>query len=224
MADQTELSPQLLAYVRDVSLREDAVLRELREETAQYPMGTALQVMAEEGQLLTFLVRLTGASRVLEVGTFTGYSALCLARGLPPGGRLVTCDISDRWPAIGAQYWKRAGVADRIEVRIGDARDTLAGLLAEGAAGTVDLVFVDADKAAYRAYYEASLRLLRPGGLLVLDNTVLFGQVVDPAARDPDTVAVRELNAFLRDDDRVDLAMLTMADGITLARKREQQP
>jgi len=221
MAGQTALSAPLLAYVRDVSLREDAVLRELREETADYPMGTAMQVMAEEGQLLGFLVRLTGARRVLEIGTFTGYSTLCLARALPPGGRVVTCDVTDRWPAIGRPYWERAGVADRIEVRIGDARDTLAGLLAGGGADTVDLAFVDADKAAYRAYYEASLRLLRPGGLLVLDNTVLFGQVVDPAAQDPDTVAVRELNAALRDDERVDLAMLTMADGITLARKRE---
>jgi len=222
VAGQTELSPQLLDYVREVSLREDAVLRELREETAQYPMGTAMQVMPEEGQLLALLVRLTGASRVLEVGTFTGYSTLCLARALPPAGRLVTCDISDRWPAIGAPYWKRAGVADRIEVRIGDARDTLAGLLADGAADTVDLVFVDADKAGYRDYYEASLRLVRPGGLLVLDNTVLFGQVVDPAAQDADTLAIRQLNDFLRGDDRVDLAMLPMADGITLARKREQ--
>jgi O-methyltransferase len=222
MAGQTELSPQLLDYVREVSLREDAVLRELREETAQYPMGTAMQVMPEEGQLLAVLVRLTGASRVLEVGTFTGYSTLCLARALPPTGRLVTCDISDRWPAIGAPYWKRAGVADRIEVRIGDARDILAGLLVDGAADTVDLVFVDADKTGYRDYYEASLRLVRPGGLLVLDNTVLFGQVVDPAAQDADTLAIRKLNDFLHGDDRVDLAMLPMADGITLARKREQ--
>jgi len=219
MAGQTELSPQLLTYVRDVSLREDAVLRELREETAGYPMGTAMQVMAEEGQLLAFLVRLIGARRVLEIGTFTGYSTLCMARALPAAGRLVTCDLTDRWPAIGRPYWERAGVADRIEVRIGDARDTLAGLLAHGAADTVDLVFVDADKASYRDYYEAALRLVRPGGLLVLDNTVLFGQVVDPAAQDPDTLAIRELNAFLREDDRVDLAMLTMADGITLARK-----
>ena len=221
MAGQTALSPQLLDYVREVSLREDAVLRDLREETAGYPMGTAMQVMAEEGQLLGFLVRLVGARRVLEIGTFTGYSTLCMARALPPTGRLVTCDVTDRWPAIGRPYWARAGVADRIDVRIGDARDTLAGLLTGGAADTVDLVFVDADKAGYRDYYEASLRLVRPGGLLVLDNTVLFGQVVDPAAQDADTLAIRQLNAFLRGDDRVDLAMLTMADGITLARKAD---
>ncbi|HZB50295.1 MAG TPA: class I SAM-dependent methyltransferase [Mycobacteriales bacterium] len=219
MAGQTALTEPLLRYVREVSLREDAVLRELRAETADYPMGAAMQVMAEEGQLLGLLVRLLGARRVLEVGTFTGYSTLCLARALPPGGRVVTCDVTDRWPAIGRPYWERAGVADRIEVRIGDARDTLAGLLAGGGAGTVDLVFIDADKAGYRDYYEASLRLARPGGLLVLDNTVLFGRVIDPAATDPDTVAVRELNAFLHGDERVDLALLTMADGITLARK-----
>jgi O-methyltransferase len=219
MAGQTALTEPLLRYVREVSLREDAVLRELRAETADYPMGAAMQVMAEEGQLLGLLVRLLGARRVLEIGTFTGYSTLCLARALPPGGRVVTCDVSDRWPAIGRPYWERAGVADRIEVRIGDARDTLAGLLAGGGAGTVDLVFIDADKAGYRDYYEASLRLARPGGLLVLDNTVLFGRVIDPAATDPDTVAVRELNAFLHGDERVDLALLTMADGITLARK-----
>ena len=219
MAGQTALTEPLLRYVREVSLREDAVLRELRAETADYPMGAAMQVMAEEGQLLGLLVRLLGARRVLEVGTFTGYSTLCLARALPPGGRVVTCDVTDRWPAIGRPYWERAGVADRIEVRIGDARDTLAGLLAGGGAGTVDLVFIDADKVGYRDYYEASLRLARPGGLLVLDNTVLFGRVIDPAATDPDTVAVRELNAFLHGDERVDLALLTMADGITLARK-----
>lgn len=219
MAGQTALTGPLLAYVRAVSLREDAVLRELREETAAYPMGTAMQVMAEEGQLLGLLVRLTGARRVLEVGTFTGYSTLCLARALPPGGRVVTCDVTGRWPAVGRPFWERAGVADRIEVVVGDARDSLAAMLAAGGEGTVDLVFIDADKASYRAYYEAALRLARPGGLLVLDNTVFFGRVVDPAATDPDTVAVRELNAFLHGDARVDLAMLTMADGITLARK-----
>ena len=178
MAGQTALTAPLLRYVREVSLREDAILRELREETSAYPMGTAMQVMAEEGQLLGLLVRLLGARRVLEIGTFTGYSTLWLARAVAPGGRVVTCDITDRWPAIGRPYWERAGVADRIEVRIGDARDTLADLLAGGAEGTVDLVFIDADKAGYRHYYEASLRLARPGGLLVLDNTVLFGQVV----------------------------------------------
>ncbi|GAA1312900.1 O-methyltransferase [Saccharothrix xinjiangensis] len=218
MAQQTEFSPELLDYVRAVSLREDELLRELREETARLPMGEAMQVMAEEGQFLAVLVALTGARTVVEVGTFTGYSTLCLARALPAGGRVVTLDLSPRWPMIAEPFWRRAGVADRIEVRIGDAVDSLTALAAE--ADPVDLVFVDADKANYVAYYEKSLELLRPGGLLVLDNTVFFGRVLDEGARDADTRAVRELNAALRDDQRVDLVMLPFADGITLARKR----
>lgn len=220
MADQTGFSPELLCYVRSVSLREDEVLRELREETVAYPMGKVMQVMPEEGQLLAFLVGLVGARSVLEVGTFTGYSTLCMARALPADGRLVTCDITDKWPAIGAPYWKRAGVDDRIEVRVGDARTTLAELIAEGGANRTDLVFIDADKANYPSYYEHALALVRPGGLIVLDNTVFFGRVVDPAAQDPDTVALRELNSRIRADDRVELAMLTMADGISLVRKK----
>ncbi|MEV0083906.1 class I SAM-dependent methyltransferase [Saccharopolyspora sp. NPDC050642] len=220
MADQTGFSPELLSYVREVSLREDEILRELRDETVAYPMGKVMQVMPEEGQLLAFLVGLIGARSVLEVGTFTGYSTLCMARALPADGRLVTCDITDRWPAIGAPYWKRAGVADRIEVRVGDARTTLAGLITEGGGNRTDLVFIDADKANYPSYYEDALTLVRPGGLIVLDNTVFFGRVVDPAAQDPDTVALRELNSRIRADDRVDLAMLTMADGISLVRKK----
>lgn len=220
MAGQTDLSLGLLAYFRDVSSREDAILRELREETAKYPMGIAMQVMAEEGQLLAFLVALTGARSVLEVGTFTGYSTLCMARAVAPGGRLVTCDISEKWPMIGAPYWEKAGVAERIEVRIGDARSTLATLIEESGAGAIDFAFIDADKANYRDYYEATLTLLRPGGLMVLDNTLFFGRVIDSELQDPDTVAIREFNSFLRADVRVDMSMLTMADGITLVRKR----
>lgn len=220
MADQIDASPELLSYVRQVSLRDDDILRELREETAQLPMGRAMQVMAEEGQLLALLVRLTCARRVLEVGTFTGYSTLCMARALPVGGRLVTCDITGKWPDIGVGYWERAGVADRIDVRIGDADATLAALIAEGGADSTDLVFIDADKVSYRKYYESALVLLRPGGLIILDNTLFFGRVIDPAARDPDTTAIRDLNAFIRDDARVDISMLVMADGITLTRKK----
>ncbi|WP_326686091.1 MULTISPECIES: class I SAM-dependent methyltransferase [unclassified Streptomyces] len=220
MADQTGFPPELLAYVREVSLQEDEILRELREETVTYPMGRTLQVMPEEGQLLTLLVALTGARSVLEIGTFTGYSTLCMARSLPSGGRLVTCDITARWPDIGRPYWKRAGVEDRIEVRIDDARRTLAGLVADGGADTVDLVFIDADKRNHPSYYEDALALVRPGGLIVLDNTVFFGRVTDPEARDPDTTAIRELNRRVHADDRVDLSMLPMADGISLIRKK----
>ncbi|MFE0042007.1 O-methyltransferase [Streptomyces albireticuli] len=221
MADQTALSPALLEYARSVSLRDDALLRELYELTARLPGGRAMQIMPEEAQFLALLVRLTGARKVLEIGTFTGYSTLCVARALPPGGRLVTCDISDKWPGVGAPFWERARVADRIELRVGDAVETLAGLRAAGGDGTFDLVFVDADKTGYPHYYEEALALVRPGGLIAVDNTLFFGRVADPECRDPDTEAVRALNERLRDDARVDISLLTVADGITLARKRE---
>jgi O-methyltransferase len=224
MAGQTPLSAELLAYHRDVSLREDDILRDLREKTDEYPMGQVMRVMPEEGQLLGLLVALTGASSVLEVGTFTGYSTLCLARSLPPGGRVVTCDITDRWPRVGVPYWRAAGVADAIELRVGDARNTLADMLVTPGPESFDFAFIDADKVNYPTYYESALSLLRPGGLMVLDNTLFFGRVVDSTAQDPDTTAIRELNALLRDDERVDQSMLSMADGITLARKREQRP
>jgi O-methyltransferase len=209
-----------MAYVGEMSLREDDVARELRELTDELPMGRAMRVMPEEGQFLGLLVGVTGARNVLEVGTFTGYSTLCLARALPAGGQLVTCDITSKWPDIGLEYWKRADVADRIEVRIGDGSETLGELLAERGEGAFDLAFIDADKSSYRTYYEKCLELLRPGGLIVVDNTLFFGRVIDPAAQDPDTVAVREFNSALRDDDRVEISLLPMADGITLIRKR----
>ncbi|MFE9663282.1 class I SAM-dependent methyltransferase [Streptomyces sp. NPDC005955] len=225
MADQIAVTPRLAAYVREVSVREDPLLRELREETAGLPGGVAMQVPPEEGQLLSLLARLVNARSVLEIGTFTGYSTLCLARALPADGRVVTCDITDRWPSIGAPYWERAGVADRIDLRIGDARETLAKLRAEDGPdgpGAFDLVFVDADKTGYPEYYELCLTLVRPGGLIVVDNTLFFGRVVDPSAQDPDTEAVRELNARLHGDERVDVSMLAVADGITLVRRRPE--
>ncbi|MGW3567200.1 O-methyltransferase [Streptomyces sp. NPDC000941] len=203
-----------------MSLREDDVLRELRERTDELPMRRAMQVMAEEGQLLGLLGRDHRGREVLEIRTFTGYSTLCMARALPSGGRLVTCDTSAKWPDSGVEYWKRAGVADRIEVRICDATETLTTLLDEDGAGAFDLAFIDADKANYRAYFEKCFELLRPGGLIVVDNTLFSGRVVDAAAQDPDTVAVRELNSALRDDGRADISLLPMADGITLVRKR----
>ena len=221
MAEQTSLSPEVLAYLRAESLREDELLRELREETATYPMGRVMQVMPEEGQLLALLVKLANARVVLEVGTFTGYSTLCMARALPPGGRLITCDITNRWPKIGMQYWQRSGVAGRIEVKIGDAAETLPLLLAEKGPGFVDVGFIDADKASYRTYYEKTLPLIRPGGLIIIDNTLLFGRVANDEDNSPEVVEIRELNSLLLRDDRIDLSVLPMADGITLARKRE---
>ncbi|WP_150243258.1 O-methyltransferase [Nocardiopsis quinghaiensis] len=220
MAHQTEMTPRLLDYVRNTSLRDDDILSGLREETSELPGGESLQVMAEEGQLLALLAQLSGARSVLEVGTFTGYSTLCMARALPPEGRIVTCDITDRWADIGVPYWKRAGVRDRIELRVGDATETLSELVDKGEENRFDMVFIDADKKNYPVYYEHAVSLVRSGGLVVVDNTLLSGRVADEGAQDPDTVAIRELNATLHGDERVDVSLLTMADGITLARKR----
>ncbi|MFE0370693.1 O-methyltransferase [Streptomyces tendae] len=223
MAGQVELDERVLDYVRSVSLRDDGILRELVAETAFMPALNAMVTMPEEGQLLALLVGLTGAERVLEVGTFTGYSTLCMARALPPGGKIVTCDISERWTRIARRYWERAGVSDRIELRLGDGAETMRELLADRGPETFDLVFVDADKTGYAGYYEQALTHLRPGGLVVLDNTLYFGRVADPEAHDADTEAIRALNAALHVDDRVELSMLVMADGITLARKNKAQ-
>ncbi|MFF7654689.1 O-methyltransferase [Streptomyces sp. NPDC007983] len=221
MADQTALSPALLDYARSVALRDDDLLRELHDLTARLPGGRAMQIMPEEAQFLALLIRLIGARQVLEIGTFTGYSTLCMARALPAGGRIVTCDISDKWPDVGAPFWQRAGVDGLIDLRIGDAARTLDDMREHEGDGVFDLVFVDADKTGYPHYYEQALALVRPGGLVAIDNTLFFGRVADPAVDDPETVAVRKLNDQLRDDERVDIALLTVADGITLARRRE---
>lgn len=220
MGGQVHTTGDLLDYVRRVSLRDDEILSDLRAETAALPAGRAMQVMPEEAQLLALLVSVTKAERVLEIGTFTGYSTLCMARALPAGGRLVTCDISAKWPAIASPYWQRAGVADRIDVRVGDASETLAELLAERGPDSFDFVFIDADKVHYRQYYESAFTLVKPGGLVAIDNTLFLGRVIDPTAQDADTTAIRELNAMLHDDDRVEMCLLVMADGITLVHKK----
>ncbi|MCK9921149.1 class I SAM-dependent methyltransferase [Frankia sp. AgPm24] len=224
MAGQVEVSDVLQQYVRDVSLRDDEVLRDLAAETAGMSALAAMVTMPEEGQLLALLTSLVGARNVLELGTFTGYGALCMARALPSGGRLVTCDISERWTRIAQRYWERAGVADRIELRLDKATKVLDALLAEQGPDSFDLVFIDADKTGYPEYFERALALVRPDGLIILDNTLFFGRVVDPAAQDLDTLAIREFNAALRDDDRVELSLIPMADGITLARKLAPDP
>jgi O-methyltransferase len=220
MATQIAATDELLAYVEGISRPEDDVLAGLRALTAELPGGRAMQIPPAQGRFLTLLVQLIGAATVLEIGTYTGYSALCMARALPAGGRLITCDVSRKWTDIAVGFWRRAGVADRIDLRLGDARATLEQLRTAAGPGSVDLVFVDADKTGYEAYYELSVDLLRPGGLIVIDNTLFFGRVIDPTADDPDTVAIRAVNERVLADDRVDSCVLPLADGLTLARKR----
>jgi len=212
------LGDVLAAYVVEHGTPPDEIQRALIEETRRVAGRAAgMQVSPDQGALLTLLVRLTGARRVVEVGTFTGYSALCLARGLPDDGRLLCCDINDTWVSVGRPFWARAGVADRIEVRLGPAAETLAALPPDL---LLDLAFIDADKTGYATYYEALLRRLRPGGLILVDNVLWGGRVIDPTAQDPDTQAIRAFNDRLAGDERVDVVMVGIADGLTLARKR----
>jgi len=214
-----QLDEALYAYVTDMSLREPAVLRQLREETAKLPESN-MQIAPDQGQFMALLATLMGASRAIELGVYTGYSALCLAAALPPSGRLVACDLSTEWTDMARRYWAEAGVAERIDLRIGPALETLDGLLAAGEDGTFELAFVDADKREYADYYERLLRLLRPGGLIMVDNVLWDGSVIDSARNDDDTVAIRAFNEMVRDDPRVDISLVPIGDGLTLARKR----
>jgi caffeoyl-CoA O-methyltransferase len=216
---QTPIGPELAVYIRSVSLREPDLLRRLREETA--PRADAgMQLSPEQGQFLGMLVRLMGARRALEVGVFTGLSSLHVALAMPPEGRLIACDVNAASAAIARRYWREAGVADKIELRLAPALDTLDALLGEGAAGSFDFAFVDADKENYGRYYERVLKLLRPGGLTAFDNVLWHGRVIDDAAQDEDTRAIREFNAKLHVDERVWLSLAPIGDGITLALKR----
>ena len=213
------LPEDLYAYLLEVSLREPPVMRRLREETASLEQAN-MQIAPEQGQFMALLVELMGARNALEVGTFTGYSALAVALALPEGGRLVACDISEEWTIIGRRYWEEAGVDHKIDLRLAPALETLDALLAEGRAGTFDFAFIDADKEGYDGYYERALELIRSGGLVALDNTLWEGKVVDPAVTDVDTEAIRAINAKLAGDERVTLSLLPVGDGLTLARKR----
>ncbi|HET7686568.1 MAG TPA: class I SAM-dependent methyltransferase [Candidatus Limnocylindria bacterium] len=211
------LSEELHAYLMRVGVREPADLARLREDTAGHPQAS-MQIAPEEGALLAMLVRLIGAERILEIGTFTGYSSTAMALALPPGGRIVCCDISEEYTARARQAWAEAGVEDRVELRIGPAIETLAALEGEGA--SFDLAFIDADKPGYLDYYDACVRLVRPGGLVCLDNVLWSGRVADPDDTDPATEAIRTVNALIAVDPRVDVAMVPIADGLTLARVR----
>ena len=206
-------------YVSAVATRETELQRRLRAETATLS-GAGMQIGADEGALLALLVRLIGARRALEIGTYTGYSALAVAMALPADGLLTCCDISDEWTQVARRYWREAGLATRIELKLAPAAKTLRELIRDPGAGTFDFAFIDADKEGYDGYYESCLILLRAGGLMAFDNTLWSGRVADAAQDDADTVALRNLNAKVRDDARVDSCLLTVGDGVLLARKR----
>lgn len=221
-----QLDEALYEYMLRMSLRESEVQRSLRERTSSLEMAR-MQISPEQGQFMGLLAALVcdsrpaelGPPRCVEVGTFTGYSALSVVRAVAEA-RLDACDVSEEWTAIAREYWERAGVADRIELHLGPAEETLRRFIAEGRGGTYDFAFVDADKPGYASYYEACIELLRPGGIVTLDNVLWGGRVVDPEEQDPDTVALRRISQQVLDDDRVDISMLPLGDGLTIARKR----
>ena len=213
------LDDRLQRYVAAHGARETALQRELRRITQRMPRAS-MQIGAVQGALLQVLVRATAARRCLEIGTFTGYSALAMALALPRHGRIVCCDVSEEWTAIARRIWKRAGVAGKIDLRITPALETLDALLREGKAGRFDLAFIDADKANYANYYERCLKLVRRGGLIAVDNTLWGGSVVDPRNRTVDTRAIRAFNRKLIRDRRVDIALVPVGDGLTLAVRR----
>ncbi len=212
------LTDRLYDYLLGATLREHPAQARLRAATAALPEG-GMQSAPEQGQLMGLLVELTGARRLLEIGCFTGYSTLAMALALPPDGHLLTLDVNPDWVEIGRRAWREAGVEDRIEVRFGLAQASLDQLIAAGGAGSFDLVFIDADKKSYDAYYERSLVLVRPGGLIMIDNVLWGGAVADPVNRDRQTEALRALNAKLQADSRVSLALVPIGDGLMLARK-----
>jgi predicted O-methyltransferase YrrM len=213
------LTEELYQYLWSSIDREPELLQQLREETALLPMAR-MQIAPDQGQFMALLVKLIAARRVLEVGTFTGYSALVMALAMPADALVVCCDVSQDWTDIARGYWQRAGVSDNIKLHLQPALQTLDELLQQGGAESFDLAFIDADKENYGLYYERSLQLLRPGGLILIDNVLWEGGVIDDANQDIDTVAIRTLNAALKIDARIDLAMVAVADGLTLAVKR----
>ncbi len=220
MSNRTlSMTDALYDYLLAVSSREPAILRRLREETAQLP-NAGMQIGPEQGQFMALLVQLLGARRTLEVGVFTGYSSLAVALALPPDGRVVACDVSEEWTAIARRYWAEAGVAGKIELRLGPAVGTLDALLAEGQADSFDFAFIDADKENYGNYYERALRLVRPGGLIAIDNVLWGGRIADPEVQGESVAAIRALNAKLHRDERVALSLVPIGDGLTLALRR----
>ena len=213
------LPPDLQAYLVEHGVREPDILKRLREETALLPQHN-MQIAPEQGAFMAMLVSLIGARRCIELGTFTGYSSLAVALALPADGRIVCCDLSEEWTSVARRYWSEAGVADRVDLRLGPALETLDELIAGGASGTFDFAFIDASKREYPDYHERILRLLRQGGLALYDNVLWEGGVIDESMTDEDTVGVRRLNDRLIGDERVSISMLPVADGLTLVQKR----
>ena len=217
--DKTFLPEDLYKYLTSVSVREPAVLGRLREETEKLPQG-GMQSPPEHGQFLALLVQLMGARRTIEVGVFTGYSSLAVALALPNDGRILACDVSEEFTSIARRYWKDAGVDHMIELRIRPALETLKELIGQRQQSRFDFAFIDADKANYEGYYEYALELIRPGGLIAIDNVLWHGRVIDPDANDADTLAIRALNKKLLNDTRINLSMIPISDGLTLCYKR----
>ncbi len=213
------LNDVLYEYLIGTSLREPEVLRELREETRPMPEADC-QISPEQGQFMALLLKVMGARRVLEVGTFTGYSSTAMALALPEGGKIVTCDRSKEWTDIARRYWEKAGVEGRIELSLGEAEESLKYLLLAPGPDSFDFAFIDADKTNDSLYFEQCLRLVRPGGIIAIDNTLWSGRVADRSKRDADTLAIRAFNVERLKDDRVDLSLVPIADGLTLCRKR----
>jgi predicted O-methyltransferase YrrM len=205
-------------YLVRWGVREAPILARLREETASHPRAV-MQIAPEQGALFAILVELLGARQCLEIGTFTGYSSLAVMLAMPADGRMVCCDVSEEYTATARRYWAEAGVADRVDLRIAPAVETLDALIAEGRSGTFDLAFIDADKSGYPAYYERCVELVRPGGLITLDNVLWSGDVADPRVDDKDTQTLRQVNEIIAGDPRVHHVMLPIADGMTIARK-----
>ena len=214
-----QITDEIHRYLVEHSVREPEVLARLRAATASLPQAQ-MQIGPEQGQLMGLLARLIGAKHCIEIGVFTGYSSLAVALALPEDGRILACDVSEEWTAIARRFWREAGVEHKIELKLQPAVRTLEELLAAGEARRYDFAFIDADKESYDTYYELLLQLLRPGGLITLDNTLWSGNVANPHHRDKDTVALRALNDKLHRDERIDLSLLPVGDGLTLARKR----
>ena len=209
-------TPELRRYLWDKGMREHPVLEELRNETSKLP-NSVMQICPEQGALMSNLIKLISAKKAIEVGTYTGYSALAVALTLPKDGKLLACDISEEWTSIGKRAWKKAGVLNKIELAIGPAAETLDKKISDGEKDTYDSAFIDADKKNYKKYYEQCLKLVRPGGLIILDNVLWFGSVIDGTRQDEDTRAIRDINILISEDKRVTPSMIPVGDGLTLA-------